>query len=126
MKKIVGVIDIQECKLLINTKDQIWTLPGGKVEDGESDLEALTREVKEELSDSKLTEPIFYKSFEGISPRNKSQIDVRTYFGKVVGTLKPTSEIIDVRRASYEEMQNYNLSNLTREIVNSLKKDGYL
>jgi len=48
--KISGLITSEEGKvLLFRTKGKdIWTCPGGKIENNESDLECLKRELKEE------------------------------------------------------------------------------
>jgi len=53
-KKVVGVAFIKDGKLLIvqsvrSSKNNIWTLVGGGVEKGETEVEAAIREVKEEI-----------------------------------------------------------------------------
>ena len=54
VKKVVGVAFIEDGKLLIvqsvrSSKNNIWTLVGGGVEEGESEVEAAIREVREEI-----------------------------------------------------------------------------
>ena len=54
IKKVVGVAFIKEGKLFIvqsvrSSKNNIWTLIGGGVNDGETEVEAAIREVKEEI-----------------------------------------------------------------------------
>ncbi len=54
IKKTVGVAFIQDGKLLISqsvrsSKSNLWTLIGGGVENGESEVEAAIREVREEI-----------------------------------------------------------------------------
>ncbi|MDD5865155.1 MAG: NUDIX hydrolase [bacterium] len=54
IKKVVGVAFIENGKLLIvksvrSSKSNIWTLIGGGVESGETEVEAAIREVKEEF-----------------------------------------------------------------------------
>ena len=54
VKKVVGVAFIEDGKLLIvrsvrSSKSNTWTLIGGGVEEGESEVEAAIREVKEEF-----------------------------------------------------------------------------
>lgn len=54
IKKVVGVAFIKDGKLLIvqsvrSSKNKIWTLVGGGVEIGETDVEAAIREVREEI-----------------------------------------------------------------------------
>lgn len=53
-KKVVGVAFIKDGKLLIvqsvrSSKNNVWTLIGGGVENGESEVEAAIREVSEEI-----------------------------------------------------------------------------
>ena len=53
-KKVVNVAFIKEGKLLIvqsvrSSKNNIWTLIGGGIEDGESEVDAAIREIKEEF-----------------------------------------------------------------------------
>lgn len=53
-KKVVGVAFIQDGHLLIvqsvrSSKNNVWTLVGGGVEEGETEVEAAIREVSEEI-----------------------------------------------------------------------------
>lgn len=54
VKRVVGVAFIKDGKLLIiqsvrSSKNNIWTLVGGGVEDGETEVEGAIREVREEI-----------------------------------------------------------------------------
>ena len=53
-KKVVGIAFIKDGKLLIvqsvrSSKNNIWTLVGGGVNEGETEIEAAIREVSEEI-----------------------------------------------------------------------------
>ena len=54
IKNVVGIAFIKDGKLLIvqsvrSSKNNIWTMVGGGVEEGESEVEAAIREVSEEI-----------------------------------------------------------------------------
>ena len=68
---IAGAI-IENGKLLIVLKKESWILPGGKPEEGESDLACLARGFREELSGTKINikSAQLYGFFDGISPIN--------------------------------------------------------
>ena len=71
MTTVVNAAIIQDGKILMVRKNQVWIFPGGKMEPGESDLEILTREVSEELSGTKLKNEQFFTSIEGITRYSK-------------------------------------------------------
>ncbi len=59
-------------------KGEIWDLPGGKIKYGESPLEALRREVKEEINiDLKISRPIGVWWF--FSKNHRHQVICSTY-----------------------------------------------
>jgi 8-oxo-dGTP pyrophosphatase MutT (NUDIX family) len=73
-----------------------WYIPGGKREAGESDIEALTREVKEELNvDLDLETIVHYGTFEAQAHGKPEGTVVRMtcYMGEFKGVLTPTSEV---------------------------------
>ncbi len=55
MRVVAGIIFDSENRILITrrakgqSRELLWEFPGGKVEEGESDEEALKREIREEL-----------------------------------------------------------------------------
>ena len=51
MKRVVAGIAEKDGKLLMfhSKKHNLWEFPGGKVEEGETDVDALKREWREEL-----------------------------------------------------------------------------
>lgn len=125
MRTVINSIIINENKLLLVKKKETWILPGGKIEEGEGDLECLAREVSEELSGTKLKDLNYYKDFDGITPHSKKMIKTKVYFAKIDGELYiPSQEIKDVRYIS--DFHNYNISNITKSVINSLIQDKYL
>ena len=127
MKIIIGAAIIEDNKILLVRKKETWILVGGKLEDSESDLECLLRECKEELSGTELKNFRFYKSFEGISPHKKELKTVKVYFANLIdGLNKPSKEIEEAKWIDKRDLVKYNLSSITLDIVNSLKKENYL
>ena len=94
-------VHIKDRKLLVvrsKGKDMFFTV-GGKREAGESDHEALIREVKEELGVSLLPATIVYvNSFEAQAHGKPEGIKVRLtcYTGSYTGELTPMSEIEEI------------------------------
>lgn len=80
-----------------NQKDVFFTL-GGKLEQGETEVEALKREVKEEI-DSGIDESSlkFLHEFEDIAHgKDGASVNIRMYEGKLVGNPKPSSEVAEI------------------------------
>ena len=88
MRVAIGAIVIRENSLLLVRKRNSWILPGGKIEDGEGDLECLSREIDEELSGTKIRNEVFYGEFEGRTPHRGDILKNRVYFADIDGYLK--------------------------------------
>ncbi len=84
--------------LQVRTKKQneIFYTLGGKIEKGESDLECLKREVKEEIGcgidDGSLK---FLKEFEDVA-HGGGILNLKLYEGKIIGEPKASSEIVEI------------------------------
>lgn len=78
-------------------QDVFFTL-GGKPEKGESEIEALKREVKEEVGCDILESSIkFLTKFEDLAHgKGGNMVAIRMYEGKLIGTPKPSSEIAEI------------------------------
>lgn len=102
----VGLAAVVGGRLLVVRKhgDTMFILPGGKREGDESDLEALTRELDEELGVG-VAEAMHLKTFKDVAAGVKDAVVVvRLYAGQIVGVPTPRAEIteyawIDLRRA---------------------------
>ena len=73
-----------------------WYIPGGKREPGENGMQALTREIKEELRVDLISETIKkYGVFEAQAHGKPEGTIVRMtcYTAKYIGTLKPGAEV---------------------------------
>jgi 8-oxo-dGTP diphosphatase len=94
-------IYIKDKKILATrTKGKnVWYIPGGKRETGESDNEALIREIKEELSVDLAAKTISYLgTFKAQAHGQPKGVMVKMtcYIGGYKGQLKPSSEIEEI------------------------------
>ncbi len=84
----------------------LFYVPGGKREDGESDNEALIREIKEEVSVELEPETIKYAgTFKAVADGKSANIIVKLtcYFSEYKGELKPDAEIEEIGYVSYRD-----------------------
>lgn len=82
-----------------------WYIPGGKREEDESDLQALVREVKEELDVDIIENTVRpYGVFEAQSHGSAKGVNVRMicYEAEFTGDLKPSSEIAQMAFVNYD------------------------
>ena len=90
-------------KKILSTRSKgkdAWYIPGGKRESGESDMDALLREIKEELAVDLVLETIEYLDTFSAQAHGKPEgvlVQMTCYTADYKGTLTPSSEI--------EEMQ---------------------
>lgn len=111
MKKFIdklAYIYIQDKQILMTLskgKDTYY-IPGGKREEGESDVEALAREVREELTVEIIPETItHYSTFEAQAHGKPAGTIVRMtcYEAQYEGQLKASSEIQDIAYYTYAQ-----------------------
>lgn len=94
----LAFIELKDRKILETCsygKDK-WYIPGGKRDEGESDQQALIREVKEELQVDLIPETIkHYGTFEAQAHGKPEGIVVRMtcYTAQYNGTLTPSAEV---------------------------------
>ncbi|WP_394996627.1 NUDIX domain-containing protein [Emticicia sp.] len=105
----------------------VYYFPGGKRELGESDVQALIREIREELSIDLQEESLAYiGTFEAQADGHQSGIIVRMtcYSGTYTGELKPASEIEELTWLSYSDKNK--TSEVDQLIFNWLKSNDKL
>lgn len=102
----LAYIHLADKKILMTRSKgkDVWYIPGGKREEGESDIQALTREVKEELSVDLLENSIEeYGVFEAQAHGKPKGTIVRMtcYTAEYSGKITPDSEIEEVDYFQY-------------------------
>lgn len=102
-------------------KDKFY-IPGGKRESGETDEQALCREIKEELSVDLIKNTIrLFGVFEAQAHGHSigTVVKMTCYFADYLGLLKANSEIEEVRWLKYSDIDN--VSEVDKKIFNHLK-----
>ena len=103
MRHTARAIIIKDKKVLLVTghgKSHYWT-PGGKLEDGESSVEALHREIKEELG-------VLIKSYEPYASYEFKNQKVDNFLIEVEGKITPGREISEA--IWYDSISSVNIS----------------
>lgn len=101
-------------------------IPGGKPEAGESDLDALAREIREELGVSLIPLSLaFHGHFEAPADGKPGLVvAVDAYEGRCDGTPAPSGEIAELRFLTASDAAP--VSAVTRLILDSLKADNVI
>ena len=125
----LAFVFIQNKKILVTLSlgKDVWYIPGGKREKGESDREALIREVLEELSVRLIPQTIeHYGVFEAQAHGKPEGTIVRMtcYLSLFDGELKPSSEINKI--AFFEYSRKLETSRVDHLIFNDLKEKGLI
>lgn len=122
-------IEIKNGKIL-STKSfnkEKYYIPGGKREDGESDVQALTREISEELQVQLIPDSIRYMgTFEAQADSHPEGILVKMtcYTAEYTGELKASAEIEWMEWLSYSDLES--VSAVDKIIFKQLKEQGKL
>ena len=99
----VGLLLVRGDRILLCRKNRDTSkliLPGGRVEAGESDLECLTRELREELGDVALDRVEYLGTYEDRAslddPTVVKTLRIILYRGELIGEPAPSAEIAEL------------------------------
>lgn len=97
----VGLAYFKDGKLLQvrdNKNTEVFIVPGGKIEEGETDIECLKREIKEELDvDLDENSISFLHEFTGPAHgKPNTLLNIRFYQAELIGEPRPTEEIVEI------------------------------
>ena len=78
--------------------DKHFQIPGGKIEPGENDIDALTREVEEDLAVALVPDsPVHLATFEAEAASQRDVlVEIRLYSGAIDSIPKASSEITEL------------------------------
>ena len=123
----VGAIVFKEDKILLVLRgkppaENLWSIPGGSVELGETLQEATEREIREEAGITiRAREPVY--TFDVLERDNKG--NVRFHYvivdlaaDYISGELRPGDDAVDVRWFSADEVNKLKVSEATRKLLN--------
>ena len=120
MKIVCGTL-LDEDRFLIgqrlNSDDiypNLWELPGGKIEDGETPYDAIVREWKEELD-------IQIKPYYHIPEREMNGILVHPYLIKYESGKPKLNDHQKVRWITLNEIDNYNFTPISKKVLYIIK-----
>lgn len=116
--------------LQVRTKSQesVFFTLGGKLEKGESDMDCLNREVKEEIGCEIDESSIkFLTEFEDVAHgKGDDLLNIRMYEGKLIGDPKPSSEVVEINYFDTNSDKVHLSTIAQRTIFPWLKKNGYI
>ena len=122
-------IEIQD-KHILSTKSigkDVYYIPGGKRESGETDAAALCREIKEELSIDLAVETLQYVgSFQAPAHGHPegTLVNMTCYKAAYTGTLKAAAEIAEIKWLTYLDKDK--ISEVDKIIFDFLRAEGGL
>lgn len=125
----IAFIEIKDGKIL-STKSKgktTYYIPGGKRENGESDIQTLIREVAEELSVTitpNTAEYIGTFSAQSDGAKEGIQVIMTCYKAKYSGNLRANSEIEEIKWLNYSDLDI--ISEVDKKIFTFLHKKGEL
>ena len=96
-----------------------FIMPGGQLDEGENDINCLSREIKEELNvNLDLNSLIFINEYNDIASGDLTKdVSIRLYQGKILGIPKPSSEIINYYWIGKEDIGNKRVSPIIRNKI---------
>lgn len=125
----IAFIDLKNGQILSSRSKgkSVYYIPGGKREPGESDVESLVREVKEELDVQIVPESAKYLgTFSAQADGHPKGVIVQMtcYEAEYNGVLKASSEIAEIKWLNYSDMDI--IAAVDKVIFNHLKEAGRL
>lgn len=130
IKKIALAFFIDKKIIMVRSKKQkeVFYMLGGKIEKGESDIDALVREVKEEINcDIDKSSIKFLKEFEDIAHgKENTFLNLKLYKANIVGQPIASSEIAEINFFDSNTDKKHISEIGQRQIFPWLKENNYI
>jgi ADP-ribose pyrophosphatase YjhB (NUDIX family) len=130
----VGAVIIENGKILLvkrgnEPNKDMWSIPGGIVKVGESLIDALKREVEEEVGLKVEVRDVACVSEEIIEENGKIKFHyvIIDFFAEVVGgELRPNSDALDAKWVDLDDLDSIEVVDFVRKLAKRLKsgKEG--
>ncbi len=128
----VGAVIIKDGKILLVKRGNepnrdMWSIPGGIVKVGESLIEALKREVEEEVGLKIDVGDVACVSEEIIEENGRIRFHyvIIDFFAEVVGgELKPNSDALDAKWVDLDDIDSLEVVDFVKKLVKRLKDGG--
>jgi 8-oxo-dGTP pyrophosphatase MutT (NUDIX family) len=94
-----GLLVIRDGRILLCRKNrgkQLLILPGGKFEPGETAMDCLTREIREELGDVSVRGAVHIGTYEHAAADHGKTVRIELYRGELAGEPAACSEIAEL------------------------------
>ena len=120
----IAIVQNKQKQILISLRDKNshqggkWEFPGGKVETGETNEQAMLRELREEVG-LIATEFGLFKSFEYHYPDKKLILNfyrVSQFTGEAVSKINQIVKWVDL-----DELENYDFPEANKEVIEALR-----
>lgn len=116
--KVIDIIDERNNRVLLVKKGELWMLPGGVIEKGESELDCLKREIARELgSEVARVSGKLDKVFSGVYPISGVQIEVSVVLGDIAEKHMSDAKKHGAGWFSRKSISKLKLSDVTRQIL---------
>jgi 8-oxo-dGTP pyrophosphatase MutT (NUDIX family) len=130
MNKIIiasGPVIVENNEVLLNQHGdtEFWKFCGGKIEEGDSLIEAAAREAKEEMGiDIEIIDPNpFFLYTKKETPEGPLDVILVHFLAKRIGEIRPGEDIREWKWIPFEELAN---ENLAPNIIPTLKHFNFI